>query len=147
MLPRPVLRPAVAQDAPLIRGMVRAARINPFSLDWRRFLVAEASGSRVAGFVQVKPHSDGSRELASLVVLPAYRGQGVARLLIETVQSRQPRPLYLTCRRSLVPLYQKFGFLPLERSEQPPYFRRLSGLAGLIQKVARIRDGMIVMVW
>ena len=69
-MPEVSFRPAVRSDAAGIRRMVRGERLNPFSLDWRRFIVAEDENGSVVACVQVKPHGDGSRELASLVVLP-----------------------------------------------------------------------------
>ena len=51
----------------------QAAGLNPFSLGWPRFLVAE-DGGRVVGVAQIKPHGDGSRELASLAVVARPAG-------------------------------------------------------------------------
>ena len=127
--------------------MVTSAHINPFSLDWQRFLLAIDATGRVTGCIQVKPHGDGIREMASLVVIPTHRGQGIARVLIEAVQAAQPRPLYLTCRGRLQPLYRKFGFRSLEMAEMPPYFRRLRRLASFLVLFMPREDGLAVMVW
>jgi N-acetylglutamate synthase-like GNAT family acetyltransferase len=54
-----------------IKALVRVARINPLGLDWRRFVVALAENEVVIGCGQLKPHRDGSWELASIVVAPA----------------------------------------------------------------------------
>ncbi len=78
---------------------MRRARLNPFDLDWRRFLVAEQD-SQIAGMVQVGPHSDGSRELASLAVLPAQQGQGTGGALIGALLERERGPLHLMCRNA-----------------------------------------------
>ena len=43
----------------------------------------DQSQGEVIGCAQIKPHRDGSRELASLVVHPDYRGQGIARRMIQ----------------------------------------------------------------
>lgn len=70
------IRPAVEADQPVIRAIIRAAFINRTGLDWRRFLLAEDQG-RIVGVGQVKPHADGSRELASLAVysrIPGTKG-------------------------------------------------------------------------
>lgn len=137
------LRAAVEADFPAIRALIRQTGINPTGLDWRRFLVAESPAGAFIGCGQLKPHSDGSLELASLAVVPAWRGQGVARLIIQTLMERAPRPLYLTCRGSLGPFYEKFGFRRLERDEMPPYFRRLSRLAEIVGKL--LKETMLVM--
>lgn len=140
-----ILRPAQARDFPAIRRLIRAARINPTGLVWQRFLVAEADGQFV-GCAQLKPHGDGSLELASLAVEERFRGQGLARRLIETLLSGSARPLHLTCRAGLGVFYQKFGFRALPPAEMPPYFRRLNALAGLLMKLSGAQEGLLVMV-
>jgi amino-acid N-acetyltransferase len=138
-------RPATQADFPTIRRMIRQAGINPMQLNWRRFTLAVDEHGRVIGCAQVKPHGDGTRELASLVVVPQQRGRGIARLLIETLLSREQPPIYLTCRSSLIPLYQKFGFRELQPSEMSPYFRRLSGMVNFMAHLFRLPDYMGVM--
>ncbi|NCP88243.1 GNAT family N-acetyltransferase [bacterium] len=138
------LRPAQAADFPAIRRLIRVVRINPTGLDWRRFIVAEAGG-QFAGCAQLKPHGDGSLELASLAVEERFRGQGLARCLLEALLSGSPRPLYLTCRAGLGVFYQKFGFRALPPPEMPPYFRRLNVLAGLMMKFPGVEEGLLVM--
>ncbi len=139
------LRPARASDDARIRDLVHAARINPMGLDWRRFVVAVTQDGVVIGCGQVKPHRDGSLELASLVVTPEWRGQGVARAVLEYLIAAYPGTLYLTCRASLGPLYEKFGFSRILASQMTPYFRGLSRLAGLVELVNLGRDGLLVM--
>ncbi len=51
-------------------------------LDWRRFLVAVTPQGEMVGCGQIKPQGD-LRMLASIAVLPAWRGRGVARRIIE----------------------------------------------------------------
>lgn len=41
------LRKATAQDAPMINQMVRDAQLDPTSLKWQHFLVAEDEGQIV----------------------------------------------------------------------------------------------------
>ena len=104
------LRPATQADFPAIRRLIHEVGINPMALDWRRFTIAVDANDRLVGCGQVKPHKDGSRELASIAVLPEWRKQGVARAIILHLLETQPRPLYLTCRGRLGPFYEKFGF-------------------------------------
>jgi N-acetylglutamate synthase-like GNAT family acetyltransferase len=113
------------------------------ALSWPRFLVAESAAGQFIGCGQLKPHSDGSLELASLAVIPEWRGKGVARSLIQALMGKALRPLYLTCRGELGPFYAKFGFRVLRRDEMPPYFRRLSRLAGFVGKLVNAQ--MLVM--
>ena len=77
------LRPAAAEDLAAIKKLVRTARINPTGLKWDRFSVIENDLGEVIACGQIKPHFDGSDELASLVVDPDYRGYGHARSLLE----------------------------------------------------------------
>lgn len=123
------LRPATADDAADIKSLIRLVRINPTSLDWRRFLVATSADGELVACAQLKPHADGTLELASLAVRPAWRGRGLARRLVERLLSQSPRPLYLTCRSSLGIFYEKFGFRSLASSELTPYFHRIQRLA------------------
>ncbi len=137
------LRDAVEADFPAIRALIRQTGINPTGLDWRRFSVAESPVGECIGCGQLKPHSNDSLELASLAVVPAWRGRGVARLIIQALMEKAPRPLYLTCRAPLGSFYEKFGFRVLTRNEMPPYFRRLSRLAGIVGKL--LNETMLVM--
>jgi len=139
------LRPARKEDAAAIRKLIRQVGINPTGLDWRRFTLAVDDHDRMAGCAQVKPHRDGTRELASLAVQPDWRGQGVARMLIEHLLVRHSPPLYLTCRARLQPLYEKFGFQILPQDELTPYFRRIARLAALFGKGLTSPDGLRVM--
>lgn len=127
------LQAATSGQRDEIKALVRAARINPLGLDWRRFIVALDENSLVIGCGQVKPHRDGSWELASIVVTPAWRRQGVARAIIEHWLSNGPRPLWLTCVSTLVPFYARFGFREVTGlADMPPYFRRVSRLFRLL---------------
>jgi N-acetylglutamate synthase-like GNAT family acetyltransferase len=125
------LRPATVADAVDIKSLIRLVRINPTGLDWKRFLLASSADGELVACAQVKPHADGTLELASLAVRPAWRGRGLARRLVEQLLSQLPRPLYLTCRSSLGIFYGRFGFRTLASDELTPYFRRLQRLADM----------------
>lgn len=137
------LRPATADDAADIKALIHLVRINPTGLDWRRFLVASSANGELAACAQVKPHADGTLELASLAVGPAWRGRGLARRLVEQLLSQSPRPLYLTCRSSLGVFYKKFGFRALASPELTPYFRRIQRLADVF--LFRTAETLLVM--
>ncbi|HEY2941485.1 MAG TPA: hypothetical protein VGN09_03535, partial [Vicinamibacteria bacterium] len=62
------IRPATQADQATIVRLVRRANLNRMNLRWPNFLVAESDGG-VVGIGQVKTHRDGSRELASMVVV------------------------------------------------------------------------------
>jgi N-acetylglutamate synthase-like GNAT family acetyltransferase len=127
------LRAATSAQQGEIKALVRAVRINPLGLDWRRFVVALDENGAVIGCGQVKPHRDGSWELASIAVAPAWRGRGVARAIIKYLLSNSSRPLWLTCVSTLAPFYARFGFREvIALADMPPYFRRVSWLFRLL---------------
>jgi N-acetylglutamate synthase-like GNAT family acetyltransferase len=139
------LRPATLADANTIRQIISKVRINPLALDWHRFMLAVDSYGKVVGCGQVKPHSDGTIELASIAVLPEWRGKGVARKVIEYLLEQHPGTIYLTCQSKLGPMYQKFGFRVIQRAEMTPYFKRLSQVVALVDKLTRQPHIMLVM--
>jgi N-acetylglutamate synthase-like GNAT family acetyltransferase len=139
------LRSATAEDDPAIRWLVHTGQINPMGLDWRRFVVAVNAEGQVVGCGQVKPHGDGSRELASLVVHPDWRLQGIARAIIESLIAATSGELYLMCRAEICPIYEKFGFRNLADQEMPPYFRRIIRLARLLSPLFDHGGGVQVM--
>jgi len=139
------IRPATANDFAQIRALVRAERLNPLGLNWPRFWVATSPGGEVLACGQVKLHRDGSRELASIVVRPDWRGRGVARTLIASLIGSHPGTLYLTCRASLESFYAQFGFQVIEKGEMPPYFRRVYGLFRLFKRFNLIEGELLVM--
>jgi len=142
------VRPATADDAPVVRALIRRVRINPTGLDWRRFLVAEGQDGTVLACGQIKPHGDGARELSSVAVDERWRGRGAARAIIERLQRRAGPPLWLTFREGLEPMYERFGFRRVrDRQAMTPYFRRLDRLARLLLGIVRPGEGLAIMVW
>jgi amino-acid N-acetyltransferase len=129
------IRPATADDRALIRQMVLGARLDPTSLNWRHFLVAERDQQPV-GIGQVK-QLPGCRELGSLVVAKEYRRQGIARQIITALEAKNGLPLYLLCEARLGPFYEQFGYqrvgwwslpLVLRAKLTPAYLLRLFGI-------------------
>src|SRR2546422_1693634 len=126
------IRPATKADQATIRRFIKAANLNPMSLRWPNFLVAEDEGA-IVGVGQVKPHADGSRELASMAVLPQRQGQGIGRALIERLMARENGAvLHLTCKRELEGYYERFGFRRLERAEFTPYYARMMPIINFV---------------
>jgi N-acetylglutamate synthase-like GNAT family acetyltransferase len=140
------LRSATAKDAAAIKGLIHRVHINPWDLDWRRFLVAVDGRGLLIGCGQLKPHGRDIVELASLAVEPQYRNRGVARRLIDALIAQAPRPVYLTCRSSLGPMYAKWGFTELAVPEMPRYFQRIARLMSMAAGLARLPEGLLVMV-
>ncbi len=132
------LRDATIEDQPTIRQIVRAANINPTGLDWPRFIVAEDGGA-IVGVGQVKPHRDGTRELASIAVLPARQGQGIGTAIIQDLVRRENATLHLTCRSRLQGYYERFGFRRLESRDYPPYFARMLPILNTLGRFFRVQ--------
>lgn len=139
------LRPALASDFAAIKNLVRNAQINPIGLKWSRFVIVENDLGVVIGCAQIKPHRDGSNELASLVVNPDYRGRGIARSLVEHLAGKQMGELYLMCRSSLGEFYRKLGFEAINESKMPPYFRRINRLASIAEILRKEGETLLVM--
>lgn len=153
------LRPATAADQPVINKIVRDAGINPMNLDWPRFIVAVADDTNpvgagldttsnqpvhqpdpplreiVIGVGQIKPHSDVSRELASIAVIPAWRGRGVARAIIQTLLAGETGDIYLFCRDGLESFYTRFGFYTVAKAGLPPVMARIHRFGNLMASV------------
>lgn len=133
------IRAAVASDQPAIRRLVKEARINRMSLNWPNFVVAEEVGA-IVGVGQVKTHGDGSRELASMAVVPSRQGRGIGSAIIRTLLSLEPGAvLHLTCRQELEHYYERFGFRTLVAAEYPAYFARMIPLVNIVARLMRTR--------
>jgi N-acetylglutamate synthase-like GNAT family acetyltransferase len=152
-----VLRAATAADQRDITRMIRRAGLNPISLGWPGFLIAEEASrddagrsfaARIVGIGQVKQHGDGSRELASIAVIPERQGQGIASQIIPALLAREPGPLYLTCRPELESFYARFGFRRVTSlSAMPPYFRRIYRIVQFFGFLGPRAPHVAVMLW
>jgi len=139
------LRPAIEQDSSEIKKLIIAFRLNPIQLKWQYFVVATDIQGKVIGCGQIKPHRDGSHELASLVVDPNYRGLGIASALIKHLTGNHEGDLYLMCRASLGDFYKKFGFNGINGPNMPRYFRRISRLASLAEILRKEGETLLIM--
>jgi N-acetylglutamate synthase-like GNAT family acetyltransferase len=141
-----LVRPAKKEESQAIRDLIDEVQINPTGLAWQRFLVATTVDGELVGIGQVKPHRDGSREVASIAVRQQFRGRGAARAILEALLANETRrPLYLMCRSQLEPLYNKFGFRSVSLGEMTPYFRRISRLVGLFSPGRSPEDRLSIM--
>jgi N-acetylglutamate synthase-like GNAT family acetyltransferase len=145
----PAIRPAVKADGAAIRALIRQAQLNPLDLDWRWFLFGDDRGAVVA-CAQVRPHSGGTRELASVAVAPSHRGRGLGRAIAEAAIAREPvRPLYLYTESRTVAFWERFGFRPVGGSSIPHDLRgalRIANMAtAVFSLVMRERYRIVVM--
>lgn len=106
------------EELPTLQKMLRDARLDPTSgVHLEYALVAEADG-QIVGMGQIK-HLRGCQELGSLVVLPAYRHQGIAGQLIRALEAQAERPLYLMCLDPMRSFYARFGYSPISYGQAP----------------------------
>ena len=141
------IQPATKEHHPAIKALINEAGINPMGLNWGRFLVALENDGTLIGCGQVKPHGDGSRELASIAVAREWRNQRIARAIIQELSEQHPLPLWLTCMSQLVPFYEPFGFVEVtERDDMPTYFRRVTRIFPLYARLMSVQGYLAVMV-
>jgi N-acetylglutamate synthase-like GNAT family acetyltransferase len=126
------IRRATAGDQSIIRWLVLREGLDPTTLRWRNFIVAQDATGAIAGIAQIKPYRD-CREFGSLVVQPAFRRQGVGALLVEHALAGEAGEVHLLCGIHRVPYYRKFGFVEIPRDEAPLTLRRKLGLARLFR--------------
>jgi len=138
------LRPARYRDLRSIRRLIWRVRINVFGLEWRRFVVVETAGGDFVGCGQLKPHADGSVELASIAVVERFRGLGAARLVIDHLIAAGSLPLFLMCLPKMVPFYEQFGFRTALIREMPPTLRRFHRFAHRVGSITR-REAPVIM--
>ncbi len=115
-----LIRPATVDDQPKIVSLARGERIKPTGLEWPRFIVADDDG-KIVGAVQLREHPDGSRELGSLVVAPAFRGRGVATRLIDRRLADASGPVLVITGRAFDDYYRRWGFRRIRPIAAPPF--------------------------
>ena len=140
-----VIRPALESESSQIKDLINLVGINPTGLDWRRFIVAVNENGLVIACGQIKPHGEDIRELASIAVNPKYRGQGIARAVIETLLQENPKPLYLMCMSHNGPIYEKFGFQVIAEKQMPRYFARIKKIFNIADAFRKSSEELFVM--
>lgn len=132
-----ILRPATAKDIWAIRKLVLGATLDPTQVSWQQFWVIE-SNRRLVACGQLRSFS-GAQELGSLVVLPAWRGQGLGTYLVEHLIKQATQPLYLECLgRRLARFYSRFGFVPVSWGKLPRSLKIKFGLSSLASTLFRL---------
>ncbi|MCL5995826.1 MAG: GNAT family N-acetyltransferase [Chloroflexi bacterium] len=129
-----LIRKATPADQLTIRAMVRAARLNPINLRWPNFVVAD-DGGHVVGAGQLRPYGDGSRELASLAVIPIYQRLGIGGRIVRQLLADQRGPIYLMCEHTLEGYYERFGFRAIEGRALPKTMARMHRMGNLLMSV------------
>ena len=142
------LRPATANDQSAIRQLIKEGGINPFGLNWQRFVVVQNADGEIVGCGQLKPHGKQTIELASIAVTRSHRKQGIARLIIEYLKTQHAPPIWLMCGVHLESFYTSFGFVRIyQLNEMPRYFRRITRLTGIFGRFTDAPNSLAIMVW
>ena len=108
------VRTAVAEDMPLIRGLIREYPKRLVQKDLPRtpsFFVAELDG-RVVGCCALQIYSRRLGEVRSLAIHPEFRGMGIGRKLVSACQARarERRVKQLLAVTSEVMFFECCGF-------------------------------------
>ena len=139
------IRPALESESAKIKDLINLVGINPTGLDWKRFIVTVNDREQVIACGQIKPHGADIRELASIAVHPEYRGQGIARAVIEKLLCENPKPMYLMCMSHNGPMYEKFGFRVIAEKQMPRYFARIKKLFNIADVFRKSGEELFVM--
>ncbi|MEK6751524.1 MAG: GNAT family N-acetyltransferase [Chloroflexota bacterium] len=139
------IRPALESESAQIKELIHLVGINPTGLDWKRFIVAVNDEGQIISCGQLKPHGADILELASIGTRPEYRGQGIARAVIEELLRESPRPLYLMCISHNGPMYEKFGFCAIDYMQMPRYFQRIQKIFHVADVIRRTGEELLVM--
>jgi N-acetylglutamate synthase-like GNAT family acetyltransferase len=101
---------------------------------------------RLLGCGQIKVHSGGVLELASIAVVPEERHKGLASEIIKQLIDSTTDDLYLTCRARLKSFYRAFGFENCPTPNLlPRYFANLLTLGRILLRLKIIKQPMLVM--
>ena len=108
------VRPAIAADMPLVRGLIREYPKRLVQKDLPRtpsFFVAELKG-RVVGCCALQIYSRRLGEVRSLAIHPEFRGMGIGRKLVSACQTRarERRVKQLLAVTSEVMFFECCGF-------------------------------------
>jgi N-acetylglutamate synthase-like GNAT family acetyltransferase len=110
--------------------MVHASHLDPFSLRWQHFVVAEQDGE-VVGIGQIRPYPR-CPELGSLVVGESHRGRGIGGRIARVLLAHADGPVYLECARRMRGYYVRLGFVEIPWREAPFPLRCKAGLVTLM---------------
>ncbi len=137
------VRQAALEDEAAIRSLVLSERMNPNNLDARNFVVAEEAG-RLVGAAQIRPHTDGARELGSLVIAASHRGNGIlaasiSTALVDALLGGEAGAIFMITNAAHAGLYKRRGFMAVQPSAAPASIRwnytmgRLGGILSLLK--------------
>lgn len=129
-----ILRRASAQDVWQIRKLVWSEKLDPTQIRWQQFWLIECD-SKIVACGQLRQFCK-AQELSSLIVVPAWRKQGLGTALTQHLIQSATEPLYLECLGDkLAKFYSHFGFVPVSWQELPQSLKLKFGLPQLARKL------------
>jgi len=149
------------EDQTAIKSLIREARLDITDIRWQKFLVAriEKSPRTVLGCIQMKIYP-GLKELASLVVGPAYRGQGIGQALVHRLlndhlmtprqdhnHNNRDHSIYLLCPQYRQSFYEQFHFKPVSLADHLPWLLVLRYLPARLLGPLLFKIQIIAMCW
>ena len=141
-----IVRTAEYSDWKEIKAIIRQTRLNPFGLDWQKFVIAVSVDNTIVGIGQLKRHRGGIVEMASIAVIKSWRGKGVSKSVIDQLLQQGKRNLWLTCRSSMRSFYRQFSFREIrDRNHAPFPYRVILRISSLIRLFSKRRDYIAVM--
>ena len=132
-----VYRTGTSGDQQAIAASVLRESMNPLFLQPERFVVASdaADEQRVLGFGQLRPLS-GAWELASLVVEPEARGQGLGSALVRRLLARvEGEEVWLLTLENTRRFYEPLGFVETPPSAAPLTMRLEQAVGSVVAGV------------
>ncbi len=136
------IRRAVEADQVVIKQMVKDEELDPTSLNWSQFLIAEDAGE-IVGIGQIRPYPK-CRELGSIAVKKEYRGNGVGGAIIRALLVEETGDVYLECEVHNVTYYNRFGFVKIRWWQAPPPLRYKNLLISALGRLMGYRMAVMV---
>ena len=100
-------------------------------------MVAERDGHAV-GVAQLRRHSDGATELASLVVEPEVRGHGIAGRMVDALLIDEQMPVYTLIDRRFADHFTRWGFTPVDPGRLPRSIARVYRIGRVVTAVGSV---------
>ena len=143
---RSTIRDGRVGDRKAIWRIIRNRRLNPFGIDWSKFLVAVDPEERVIGIGQLKSHRRDSVELASIAVVRRYERQGIATDIIVSLIRRAEPGVWLSCLQKMREFYRQFGFEEVPPKDVAPgYYRIFARVSSIIALFGGANQRVIAM--
>jgi amino-acid N-acetyltransferase len=131
-------------DLDSLTGLLNDGRGDSTALELDRFIIAR-DNENIIGCVRTKDLADDCIELASLIVLPAYRGKGIGTKLVnEVIKKDIRRPIYLLCMKDKENFYKKAGFMLIEKTYLPVLLQ--NEYNRVAQKLPEAKENIITMM-